>query len=108
MTVSFNIGSVKNNISGCIFTNIFIGTGAEGMFGANENIGKDDNGNINFYRPDIKRYRQWYLAPDIDLSKIKTNRKGIKIALTVLNIMKFPMPALEYSNGKFKFNAVGF
>ena len=88
--------------------NISIGTGAEGMFGANENIGRDKNGNVDFYRPDIKRYRQWYLAPDIDLTKIKTNKKGLKLAFTLLNIIKFPMPALEYSNGKFRFNAISF
>ena len=88
--------------------NVSIGTGAEGMFGANENIGKDDNGNINFYRPDVKRYRQWYLAPDIDLTKIKTNKKGLKLVFTLLNVVKFPMPALEYSNGKFRFNAIAF
>lgn len=88
--------------------NISIGSGAEGMFGANENIGKDDNGNTNFYRPDIKRYRQWYLAPDINLTKIKTNKKGLKLAFRLLNIVKFPMPALEYSNGKFRFNAISF
>lgn len=85
-----------------------VGTGAEGMFGANENIGKDANGNINFSRTDIKRYRQWYLAPDIDLTKIKTKKKGIKVALNILNIVKFPMPSLEYSNGKFKVNAITF
>ncbi len=88
--------------------NVAVGTGAEGMFGANENTGKDDNGNINFYRPDIKRYRQWYLAPDIDLTKIKTNKKGLKLAFRILNIVKFPMPALEYSNGRFRFNAISF
>jgi hypothetical protein len=71
--------------------NISIGTGAEGMFGANENIGKDDNGNINFY-----------------LTKIKTNKKGLKLAFRLLNIVKIPMPSLEYSNGKFKFNAISF
>ncbi len=87
---------------------VSIGTGAEGLFGANENIGKDVNGNINFNRTDVKRYRQWYLAPDIDLTKIKTNRKGIKVALNILNIVKFPMPSLEYSNGKFKLNAITF
>jgi uncharacterized protein YfiM (DUF2279 family) len=87
---------------------VSIGTGAEGMFGANENIGKDANGTINFSRTDIKRYRQWYLAPDIDLTKIKTKRKGIKVALNILNIVKFPMPSLEYSNGRFKFNALTF
>ncbi|WP_462255009.1 DUF2279 domain-containing protein [Ferruginibacter sp.] len=87
---------------------ISVGTGAEGLFGANKNIGKDDNGTMNFNRTDIKRYRQWYLAPDIDLTKIKTNKKGIKVALNILNIVKFPMPSLEYSNGKFKLNALTF
>ena len=87
---------------------VSIGTGGEGMFGATENIGKDKNGNITFSRSDIKRYRQWYLAPDIDLTKIKTKHKGIKAALTLFNIVKFPMPSLEYSNGKFKFNLLSF
>ncbi len=87
---------------------ISIGTGAEGMFGAFENIGKDKQGNINFYRPDIKRYRQWYLAPDVDLTKIKTNKKGIRLLLDVLNIFKFPTPALELSKGKIKFKGIAF
>ncbi len=96
----------KSNLPGWL--QISVGTGAEGLFGAEENIGKDDNGNIIFNRTDIKRYRQWYLAPDIDLTKIKTNKKGIKLALQVLNIFKFPMPALEYSNGKFSFHPLYF
>jgi uncharacterized protein YfiM (DUF2279 family) len=87
---------------------VSVGTGAEGLFGANENIGKDVNGNIVFNRTDVKRYRQWYLAPDIDLTKIKTNKKGIKVALNILNIVKFPMPSLEYSNGRFRVNAITF
>ncbi len=88
--------------------NIAVGTGAEGMFGASENIGKDNNGNINFNRTDIKRYRQWYLSPDIDLTKIKTNKKGLQMAFRLLNIVKIPMPALEFSNGSFKVKAIGF
>ncbi len=88
--------------------NIAVGTGAEGMFGANNNVGKDENGNINFNRTDIKRYRQWYLSPDIDLTKIKTNKKGLKLALRLLNVVKIPMPALEFSNGSFKVKAIGF
>ncbi len=87
---------------------ISIGTGAEGLFGAKDNIGKDVMGNITFNRPDIKRYRQWYLAPDIDFTKIKTRNKAIKMALDILNIIKFPAPSLEFSNGKFKFNALTF
>jgi len=87
---------------------VSIGTGAEGLFGAEENVGKDKNGNIIFNRPDVKRYRQWYLSPDIDLTKIKTRKKGIRIALDLLNIVKFPTPSLEYSNGKMKWNWIHF
>ncbi len=87
---------------------VAIGTGAEGMFGANDNYGRDKQGNITFARPDIQRYRQWYLAPDIDLSKIKTKKKGLKMALNILNVFKFPMPSLEYSKKGVKFNWLHF
>lgn len=83
---------------------VSVGTGAEGLFGGYENIGKDNEGNIVFSRPDIKRYRQWYLAPDIDLTKIKTNKKGIRLALQLLNVFKFPTPSLELSRGKLSWN----
>ncbi|MEJ7627819.1 MAG: DUF2279 domain-containing protein [Ferruginibacter sp.] len=81
-----------------------VGTGVEGLFGARENTARDKFGNISFNRPDVLRYRQWYLAPDVDLSKIKTNKKGVKFALTILNIVKFPTPSLEYSAGNLKWN----
>jgi len=87
---------------------VSVGTGVEGLFGGRENVGKDKNGNIIFSRPDIQRVRQWYLAPDIDLSKIKTNKKGIRFALNMLNVIKFPTPSLEYSKGKFSFNWIHF
>ncbi|MGB3006191.1 MAG: DUF2279 domain-containing protein [Chitinophagaceae bacterium] len=87
---------------------ISLGYGAEGMFGGTENIGKDDNGNIIFSRTDIKRYRQWYLAPDIDFTKIKTNKKGVKFLFTVLSAFKFPTPSLEFSQGKFSLHALHF
>ncbi len=83
---------------------VSVGTGAEGLFGARKNVGFDKTGAINFSRPDIKRYRQWYLAPDVDLTKIKTHKKGIKFALNILNILKFPTPSLEYSNSSLKIN----
>jgi uncharacterized protein YfiM (DUF2279 family) len=89
--------------------NIAVGYGAEGMFGAEENIGKDANGNVIFKRTDIQRYRQFYLAPDVDFSKIKTNRKWVRMSLGVLNAFKFPTPSLEYgSNGKWRFNFIHF
>ncbi len=88
--------------------NVAVGYGAEGMFGAESNVGTADNGNITFNRPDVKRYRQWFIAPDIDFSKIPTKNKGVRLLLGVLNAFKFPAPSLEFSNGKFRVNALHF
>ena len=87
---------------------VAVGTGAEGMFGGYENIKKDGSGNIIFDRRDLKRYRQWYLAPDIDLTKIRTKKKSVKIILHVLSFIKFPTPALELNRGKLKMNWLAF
>ena len=81
---------------------ISFGYGAEGLFGARENIARDKQGNITFDRSDIRRYRQWYLSPDIDLSKIKTKKKVVRFLLNVACAFKFPMPALEFSQGQIK------
>jgi uncharacterized protein YfiM (DUF2279 family) len=82
--------------------NISVGYGAEGMFGARNNIATDANGNVTFDRSDIRRYRQWYIAPDIDLTKINSNSKVVKVLLFVANSFKFPTPSLEFSKGSFK------
>lgn len=87
---------------------VAVGYGADGMFGAVSNVARDSSGNITFDRSDIKRYRQWYLAPDFDFTRIKTRRKGLKILFTVLSAFKFPTPSLEFSNGRFKVNAFHF
>ena len=82
---------------------ISLGYGAEGLFGGTENIAKDENGNIIFERTDVPRRRQWYIAPDIDLSKIKTKSKALNLFLTFLSAFKFPAPALELNpHGKAK------
>ena len=87
---------------------ISVGSGAEGLFGARENKSTDSYGNIIFTRTDIPRIRQWYLAPDIDFTKIRTRKKGVRLALNVLSLIKFPAPALEYSNGKLVFHYIYF
>ena len=87
---------------------VSVGTGAEGLFGGRKNYATDKNGSVTFSRPDIQRYRQWYLAPDIDLTKIKTRKKGIKMALNILSIVKFPTPSLEYSKTGLRFNWLHF
>lgn len=88
--------------------NIAVGYGADGMFGGFENRAYDKDGNITFDRSDIRRYRQWYLSPDIDFSKLRTNSKVVRTAFTVLNILKIPAPTLELSRGKLKVHALYF
>lgn len=82
--------------------NLAIGYGAAGMFGARSNIAKNENGMVIFDRSDIRRYRQWYLSPDIDFTRIKTNKRGVRVLLFVLDAFKMPAPALEFSKGKIK------
>lgn len=85
-----------------------VGTGAEGMFGGYSNVYEPGKGDPYFSRTDIKRHRQWYLAPDIDFTKIRTNKKGLKILFGVMNILKFPAPTIEWSNGKLKGHLIYF
>ena len=87
---------------------IAVGYGAEGMFGGVENKAVDANGVVTFNRPDIKRYRQWYLAPELDLTQFKTRSKLVNFLFTVISAFKFPAPALEFSNGKMKVHAAYF
>jgi len=88
--------------------NISVGYGAEGMFGGYQNLAFFEDGTLKFDRRDIKRYRQFYLAPDVDLTKIKTKSKLLKTVFSALNVLKFPAPALEFSNGKFRVKAIAF
>ena len=88
--------------------NVSVGYGAEGMYGGFENLARDKQGNLTFDRRDIRRYRQWFLAPDVDLTKIKTKSKFLKSAFSALNVLKFPAPALEFSNGSFKLKAIAY
>lgn len=88
--------------------NIAVGYGADGMFGGFENKWTDGDPGSPIDRTDIKRHRQWYLSPDICFSKIKTNKKGLKVLFSALDIFKFPAPSLELADGKIKFNAIHF
>jgi hypothetical protein len=88
--------------------NVAVGYGAEDMFGGFENIWTDGDPGFPINRTDIKRYRQWYLAPDINFSKIKTSKKGLKTLFAFLDAFKFPAPSLEFSNGRLKVNAISF
>lgn len=105
--LSANIKSFAPNTKLPAWLNIAVGYGAYGMLGGFENKWTDNLGNT-ITRPDIKRQRQWYLAPDIDFSKIKTNKRGVKILFFVLNSVKFPLPSLKLQGGKLSATAAAF
>lgn len=76
--------------------NVAIGFGAEGMTGGKENPTEIDGVSL----PQFQRYRQYYLALDIELSKIKTRSQFINGVFKIVNIIHLPMPTLEFSPGR--------
>ena len=89
--------------------NVAVGYGADGMLGGFENKWINDDSGTPVDRTDIPRVRQFYLAPDIDFTKIKTNKKWLRTIFFCLNAFKCPAPALMIdSKGKFKAYALYF
>lgn len=77
--------------------NIALGYGADGMIGAESN----DVSYKGIAVPPYERVRQFYLAADVDLSKIKTKSKTLKTLFQLFGFVKFPSPTFEYrSNGR--------
>ena len=68
--------------------NVAVGYGGEEMVS-----GRPEDDLI--YQGTFSRYRQLYLAPDIDFTRIPVKKKWLKPFLFALNLFKFPAPALE-------------
>jgi hypothetical protein len=88
--------------------NVSVGYGIDGFVSSYDNIFERDG--TTYYYPHIVQSRQFYLAPDIDLTRIKTNNKALKISLRLLNCIKFPLPGLAFnaSSNKLDFNFIQF
>lgn len=87
--LSVNINSFIKNSKIPKWLNIALGYGAEGMI-----TGNDEFVNTIFL-PESKRYRQFYLSLDVDLTKIETKSHFVKTILTVFNSIKIPAPTFE-------------
>ncbi|MDE3248965.1 MAG: DUF2279 domain-containing protein [Bacteroidota bacterium] len=86
--------------------NLSVGYGADGMLGGTQNTWTDKQG-IFHDRRDIPRMRRFFIAPDIDLTKIKTKSKILRTVFSAVNVLKFPAPALEVNGqGKWVFHAL--
>lgn len=76
-----------------------VGYSGHGMTGGSVNPQFNEQGlRLN----DYKRYRQYYLSLDIDLSKIQTDVKWFKIIAETFSFVRIPFPALEFSQGKVR------
>ena len=75
--------------------NFAFGYGATGMTGGFENSLEYKGEPIPYY----ERKQQFYFSLDIDFNRIPTNNKFLKYTFRVLNIFKFPFPAIEYNTG---------
>jgi hypothetical protein len=104
---SVNIKSFAKQSQWPAWLNIAVGYGANGMLGGYKNEWTNENG-ITISRPDIKRYNQFFISPDIDFSKIPFKNPLLRDFFRIVNL-KFPFPSLEYNtlNG-FGFNAYHF
>ena len=75
-----------------------VGISAHNMFGGFGNNWTDDDGNAYVLSAqEYPRFQQFYLSPDVDLSRIPSKSPFVRTLLNMLNIFKFPAPAVEYN-----------
>ena len=55
---------------------------------------------------DKNAYRQYYVSFDIDLNRIRTKSKVVNSILHTFGFLKFPISALEFSNGNMYFHPI--
>ncbi|MEI8201899.1 MAG: DUF2279 domain-containing protein [Bacteroidota bacterium] len=99
--LSFNIHSIlKENSAFPKWLNVAVGYGADGMIGASSNPAD---------LPYFKRYSQWYLSADIDLTRITTRSKFLNLLFQTIGFIKIPLPTLEYNPvNNFSFHLLHF
>ena len=107
--LSINIISFLSQSEFPQWLNVAVGYGADGLYGGFENVWNTGDTGFPIDRSDIPRKRQFYLSPDIDFTKIRTNKKWLRTVFTFLNAFKCPAPALMLdSKGKVRFYGLYF
>jgi hypothetical protein len=107
MWLSFNLYSFNHKIKP-EWLNVAFGYAAGNMYGGFENKWTDKNG-VMHDRSDLKRYRRFFISVDADYTKFRTRSKAGKAILGVLNVIKLPMPAIEFNTlGQVVFHPMYF
>jgi len=68
--------------------------------------GADEMANPYHEDGDLERYRKFFISFDVDLNKIKTKNKTLSSVLHTFGFLKFPTPAIQYSNGNIFFHPI--
>lgn len=89
--LSFNLSAFSRQSGLPTWLNMAFGYGAGGMLSS--------TGSGDFIQPGFKSYRQFYLSPDIEWSRIPTRSGFLKTFFKVISFIKLPAPALEFREG---------
>ena len=102
--LSFNLKQIVRIEKIPNWLNIAFGYGAEGMLGGDSNPLNYNGKNFSFY----KRSRQYYFSLDVCTKNIKTKRRILKTVFDLINVVKIPMPTLEFEKNNLKFYPLYF
>ncbi len=98
--LSVNIASfLADEIRFPRWLNVALGYGAEGMLGGRANPSVNEAGQV---LPQFDRYRKMLVSLDVDLTRIPVRAQWLKSLFTVVNVIKIPFPAIEYSQGRWQ------
>jgi uncharacterized protein YfiM (DUF2279 family) len=95
--LSFNPEVLVGEFGWPDWLNLALGYSPANIYGTNNNTWIQDGVlyDLNSVYP---RYHQFFLAPDINWSKIKTSSPFLKSLFRLLNVIKVPAPALELND----------
>jgi hypothetical protein len=103
--VSVSMSSITGLAGWPRWLNLAVGYGAQNLFGGFENRWCDDplvpvescEPSMVIDHTGIPRYRQWYLSPDINFTKLQVRSATLRLLLNVVNIIKVPAPTVEFN-----------
>ena len=84
--------------------NLAFGYGAEGMTGPGNNPESINGKPI----PAFRRCSRFFLAPDIDLTRIPVKSKNLRLFLNLIGFIKIPLPAIEMNMQGVKLHPLYF
>jgi Predicted periplasmic lipoprotein (DUF2279) len=101
--LSFNIKDFTPKSKMPPWLGVAVGYGAQNLYSGRDNSWVKDDAFFDL-DPSLDPYRQFMLSPDIHFSRIKTRSPYLRTALSILDIVKIPLPTLIYQTGTNKFD----